>query len=76
MCAGASSAVTSAAMEEIFDRARACPAAEDMRVLAAYMDSGDWLRDYTADEQGRIPLNTKRGVLSQDGLYNLLAVHK
>ena len=61
-----------AAMEEIFDRARACPAAEDMHALAAYMDSGDWLRDYTADEQGRIPKGMKRGVLSQDGLYNLV----
>ena len=61
-----------AAMEEIFDRACARPTAEDMRVLTAYMDSGDWLRDYTADEQGRIPKGMKRGVLSQDGLYNLV----
>ena len=61
-----------ASMEEIFDRACACPTAEDMRALAAYMDSGDWLRDYTADEQGRIPKGMKRGVLSQDGLYNLV----
>ena len=61
-----------AAMEEIFDRACAYPTVEDMRVLTAYMDSGDWQRDYTADEQGRIPRETKRGVLSQDGLYNLV----
>ena len=57
-----------AAMEEAFDRRNP----DDLRVLAAYMDSGDWLRDYTADEQGRIPKGMKRGVLSQDGLYNLL----
>ena len=57
-----------AAMEEAFDRHNA----EDMPILAAYMDSGDWLRDYTADEQGRIPKGMKRGVLSQDGLYNLV----
>ena len=61
-----------AAMEEIFDRACTHPTEEDMRILTAYMDSGDWLRDYTADEQGRIPKDMKRGVLSQDGLYNLL----
>ena len=61
-----------AAMEDIFDRACAHPTEEDMRVLTAYMDSGDWQRDYTADEQGRIPRETKRGVLSQDGLYNLV----
>lgn len=61
-----------AAMEEVFDRACTHPTAEGMRVLTAYMDSGDWLRDYTADEQGRIPKDMKRGVLSQDGLYNLV----
>ncbi len=61
-----------AAMEEVFDRALASPTEEDMRILTAYMDSGDWLRDYTADEQGRIPRDIKRGVLSQDGLYNLV----
>lgn len=57
-----------AAMEEAFNRR----SADDLRILAAYMDSGDWLRDYTADEQGRIPKDFARGVLSQDGLYNLL----
>ena len=61
-----------AAMEEAFDRACTTPTAEDMRLLIAYMDSGDWLQDYTADEQGRIPKDTKCGVLSQDGLYNLI----
>ncbi len=57
-----------AAMETAFDRRNA----DDLAALTAYMDSGDWLRDYTADEQGRIPHDMKRGVLSQDGLYNLI----
>ncbi len=57
-----------AAMEEAFDRR----SDEDMAVLTAYLDSGDWARDYTADEQGRVPPVLKRGVLSQDGLYNLI----
>ena len=63
-----------AAMEAAYDRALAAgkPAADDLRLLADYMDSGDWLRDYEADEQGRLPAHIKRGVLSQDGLYNLL----
>ena len=65
------------AMEAAYDRALAAlakgeSAEDDLRALAAYMDSGDWLRDYEADEQGRIPKDLKRGVLSQDGLYNLL----
>lgn len=40
--------------------------------LKEYYDSGQWLKDYEADEQGKIPRDLKRGVLSQDGLYNLL----
>ncbi|MBQ4095340.1 MAG: DUF4298 domain-containing protein [Oscillospiraceae bacterium] len=42
------------------------------QILSEYMDSGQWLCDYTADEQGLIPQDVKRGVLSQDGLYDLL----
>ena len=34
------------------------------------MESKQWLKDYEYDENH--PLNIKRGVLSQDGLYNLL----
>ena len=36
------------------------------------MDSGLWLEDYAADERGELPAELKRGVLSQDGLYELL----
>ena len=43
-----------------------------LRALAAYADSGRWRKDYEADEQGRLPKWLKRGVLSQDGLYDLL----
>ena len=56
-----------AAMEAAFDR----HAPEDMPILAAYLD-GEWRADYEADEQGLIPRCMKRGVLSQDGLYNLV----
>ena len=56
-----------AAMESAFDR----HAPEDRPVLSAYLD-GEWKADYEADEQGLIPKCMKRGVLSQDGLYNLV----
>lgn len=39
--------------------------------LSKYMDT-KWLFDYELDEQGLIPKDIKRGVLSQDALYNLL----
>lgn len=64
-----------AAMEEAFDRASLHAAPADMAALTDYVDSGDWLRDYDADRAGRIPKDMKRGVLSQDGLYDLLTRH-
>ena len=46
---------------------------EDVRVLCAYMEGGLWLCDYERDERGELPENMKRGVLSQDALYDLLS---
>lgn len=42
------------------------------RLLDYYYTSGQWLEDYEADEQGLLPQDLKRGVLSQDALYDLL----
>lgn len=47
-------------------------AKDQLEVLKDYMDSGDWRKDYEADEAGKLPAGLKRGVLSQDGLYDLL----
>lgn len=44
-----------------------------LRELSAYYDSEDWKRDFTDDEQGRLPQDLKRGVLSEDGIWNVLA---
>ena len=44
----------------------------EIAILTGYMDSGQWLADYEADERGELPCDLKRGVLSEDGLYNLL----
>ena len=40
--------------------------------LEAYYTSEVWKRDYADDEAGKLPKRLKRGVLSQDGLYDLL----
>lgn len=37
---------------------------------------GDWLKDYDDDEAGKIPKDLKRGVLSQDGVYDLLTKNR
>lgn len=47
-------------------------AKEEIKVLEEYMESGQWLRDFEADEAGEIPAGVKRGVLSEDALYDLL----
>ena len=57
-------------LEQALERWEACrPALEE---LAAYYDGGDWLSDFTADEAGLLPEDLKRGVLSEDGLFDLL----
>ena len=46
--------------------------ADRVQRLSEYMDSGQWRRDFEADEAGCLPSDLPRGVLSEDGLYNLL----
>ena len=45
---------------------------QKLKILEDYYTSGQWLKDYEADEQGLLPYDLKRGVLSQDALYELL----
>ena len=40
--------------------------------LETYYTGDDWKRDFADDEAGLLPKEIKRGVLSEDGLYNLL----
>jgi len=40
--------------------------------LEDYYTGGQWMRDYEDDEAGRLPPDIKRGVLSQDAVYDLL----
>ncbi|MBR1432628.1 MAG: DUF4298 domain-containing protein [Ruminococcus sp.] len=40
--------------------------------LSAYYSSDAWKRDFAADEAGLLPKDMKHGVLSEDGIYNLL----
>ena len=59
-------------MEEIFDAVQADLDHPSLGELVRYYEGGQWLRDYELDEQGLLPKDLKRGVLSQDGIYNLL----
>ncbi|MBE6884745.1 MAG: DUF4298 domain-containing protein [Ruminococcaceae bacterium] len=44
--------------------------------LTDYYDNGTWMADYRDDEEGKLPADLKRGVLSEDGLYDVLAEHR
>ena len=45
---------------------------EDVRALSAYFDGPLWRADFEADEAGLLPQDLKRGVLSEDAVYDLL----
>lgn len=45
---------------------------EMLRHVLQYYEGGQWVRDYELDEQGLLPETLKRGVLSEDGVYNFL----
>lgn len=47
-------------------------AQENIRVLDEYYTGEEWREDYEADEQGLLPPGLKRGVLSEDAVWDLL----
>ncbi len=68
-------------LDKVLDAINTCPYAikEDVTIrkmlqeLTHYYESGQWLQDYESDERGELPADFKRGVLSQDTLYDLLS---
>ena len=71
-------------MEQLFDLAKEAmeevmmsletyeKAQEAIAVLSEYYSGKEWKQDYADDEAGLLPKDLKRGVLSEDGLWNLL----
>lgn len=59
-----------AALDAALEQFRAI--SSDMEELIAYYESDLWREDFNADEEGKLPADLKRGVLSEDGIYNLL----
>ena len=45
---------------------------EDFAELSKYYGSDLWKQDFATDEAGQLPPDLKRGVLSEDGIWNLL----
>ena len=48
----------------------------EIRKLEAYYTSPQWKEDFAADEAGEYPESLKRGVLSEDGIWNVLERNK
>ena len=46
---------------------------DKLNALKSYYQNGLWIQDYESDERGELPRGLKRGVLSQDALYNFLS---
>ena len=49
---------------------------EDIAELSKYYSSELWKMDLAADEAGHLPPDLKRGVLSEDGIWDLLADYR
>ncbi|TWS95268.1 MULTISPECIES: DUF4298 domain-containing protein [unclassified Streptococcus] len=45
------------------------------QTLFAYYQSPEWFEHFALDEQGKLPVDLPRGVLSEDGIYNFLATY-
>ena len=49
---------------------------KDVAELSKYYGSALWKLDFAADETGILPPELKRGVLSEDGIWNLLSDYR
>lgn len=47
-------------------------AQDDIQMLADYYFGPQWMEDHEADERGELPPDLKRGVLSEDAVYDLI----
>ena len=52
------------------------PSVADLRQLAAYYDGPLWRIDFESDEAGQIPDQIKRGILSEDAIYDVLTSYE
>ncbi|MBP3729180.1 MAG: DUF4298 domain-containing protein [Lachnospiraceae bacterium] len=64
------SAAAVEALSEALDQYEA--AQKSYKKLSDYYGSSRWMKDYEADEAGELPKDLKRGVLSEDAVYDLI----
>ena len=49
---------------------------EEIRALESYYGSDEWKKDFADEEAHRLPQDLKRGVLSEDAIWNMLEDHR
>ena len=71
-CLEASQKAVAAMQEALEDYEAVQPA---FKKLCDYYGSVRWMNDFEADEAGKLPKELKRGVLSEDAVYDLIVEH-
>ena len=61
-------------LEEKFEELREYQ--EKIKELEEYYTGEDWKEDFELDEEGKLPEDLKRGVLSEDAVYDMLERNK
>ena len=46
---------------------------DELSILNSYYGGGEWKQDFADDEAGLLPKDLKRGVLSEDGVWDVMS---
>ena len=65
--------IIEARKEQYANQEKSARIQEAILILAEYYSSDDWKRDFADDEAGLLPKDLKRGVLSEDSIWNVLS---
>jgi hypothetical protein len=66
-----------AAIEKLYEALSEYEAVQDrFDALLDYYSNGQWRADFEADEEDLLPDGLKRGVLSEDAVYDLITEHR
>ena len=65
--------IIEARKEQYANQEKSARIQEAIRILAEYYGSDEWKQDFADDEAGILPKELKRGVLSEDSIWNVLS---
>ena len=64
--------IMEARKEQHANQEKSAKVQKTIRILTDYYSSKEWKQDFADDEAGLLPKDLKRGVLSEDGIWNIL----